>query len=431
MHKLSVDSLLVIWLLISVSLLFFIRSSYCIDTRYYTIKVREGDWVEYVVSKIFGVAIVPVEFESTFPRVWVSLNESSTFLVKVIEKKLVDFGNYTREFAIFNVSLDGKQLIPFWFFEAIQTVRSLPLDGLTFFLPVNESFWDDFESMVGYWANKTKTLGFQIYYDVSKCFYRIRAEHLMVGWLEAFANYDGYYGVLIKFGLSFALTQEFVSEINQRVGTITVDGKPFQIEAGKRYGMEIAINDSNIGQLLNSIQFGLENANLLDKALNKGNIGALITVKKTSKGLISSLEAMDSAINVHVNVSSSRIVVEVESAVSDGKVFVIYLRKDAIPIQWSDEFEVLVNGMRAPSAENYEDVLNIDEESPEHFILYGPEFVHIAVSIPHFSTVTIEIKKTSLASARLLLYVGIGGIIIIGIFGAYMIRRRRIWYRTE
>ncbi|MEM3551089.1 MAG: hypothetical protein QXV01_08375, partial [Candidatus Bathyarchaeia archaeon] len=409
-HRLVLSGLLSVLLLIFGYFSFFIRSSYCFNTSYYTIKVKEGDWVEYVVSKIFGMAIIPVEFESSFPRVWVSLNESSTFLVEVLEKKVIDFGNYTREFAIFNVSLSGKQLIPFWFFEAIQTAKSLPIDGLTFFLPVNESFWADLKNMVGHWANEVITYGFQVYYEVGKCFYRIRAENLMIGWLEAFANYDAYYGVLTKFSLSFALTQEFVNEINQRIGPLIVNGEPFQIEPGKKYGMEISVNDSNIAQLINSTQFGIEYANLLDKAVRDGRIGAQITVKKTSEGLTSSLKTMVSALDINVNASLARIVIEVKSTVSDGKVLVINIRRDAIPIQWLDEFEVLINGVRVPSADNYEDVLNINEESPEYFILLGPQFTHIAVSIPHFSTVTIEIVKIPSTTARLLLYLGIAGI---------------------
>ena len=430
-QRFVLGGLLAILLLISGGFSFLIESCYCFNTSYYTIKVKEGDWVEYVVSKIFGMAIVPVEFESSFPKVWVSLNEGSTFLVEVLERKVIDFGNYTREFAIFNVNFNGNRLIPFWFFEAIRTVKSLPIDGLTFFLPVNESFWIDLKNLVGRWANEAVTYGFQVYYEVGKCFYRIRIEHLMIGWFEAFANYDAYYGVLSKFGLSFALTQEFVNEINQRIGPLTVNEEPFQIEPGKKYGIEIAINDSSIAQLINSTQFGVEYADLLDEAIRNGRIGALITIKGTSERLTSSIQTVVSALSIHVNVSSARIILNVESNVSDGKVLVINIRKDAVPIQWWAEFEVLINGVKVPAADNYEDILNIDEELPEHFILLGSEFTQIIVSIPRFSTVTIEIVKMFSATARLLVYLGIAGVTAAGIFGVYSVHRRRIKYRAK
>lgn len=397
------------------------------DTPYYTLEVEEGDWVEYVVSRVFGMAMIPVEFESSFPRVWVSLNESSTFLVEVLEKRIVDFGNYSREFAIFNVSFNGYPLIPFWFFEIIRTVRQLPLDGYTFFMPTNESFWSDFKSLLGRWVNEAVNYGFQVQYDVKKCFYRVRADHFLIGWFEASANYDNYCGVLTKFSLSFALTQEFVNEIIQRIGPLTVNGEPFVIEAGKKYGIEIAVNDSNIAQFIDSVQFGVEYANLLDQAIEKGSLGAIISVKTTSENkLVFNTEKLTSALNLYVNVSLERIVIEANSTISDGKVLVINIRRDAIPVQWSDEFEVLINGVKVPSANDYEDVLNIDEELPEYLILIGPDFTHVAISIPHFSTIRIEILKIPSMMARLLLYLTIAGTIVITIFGVYIIKKRGI-----
>lgn len=397
------------------------------DTPYYTLEVEEGDWVEYVVSRVFGMAMIPVEFESSFPRVWVSLNESSTFLVEVLEKRIVDFGNYSREFAIFNVSFNGYPLIPFWFFGIIRTVRQLPLDGYTFFMPTNESFWSDFKSLLGRWVNEAVNYGFQVQYDVKKCFYRVRADHFLIGWFEASANYDNYCGVLTKFSLSFALTQEFVNEIIQRIGPLTVNGEPFVIEAGKKYGIEIAVNDSNIAQFIDSVQFGVEYANLLDQAIEKGSLGAIISVKTTSENkLVFNTEKLTSALNLYVNVSLERIVIEANSTISDGKVLVINIRRDAIPVQWSDEFEVLINGVKVPSANDYEDVLNIDEELPEYLILIGPDFTHVAISIPHFSTIRIEILKIPSMMARLLLYLTIAGTIVITIFGVYIIKKRGI-----
>jgi len=394
-------------------------------TPHYEIKVKKGDWVEYGITEIFEKAIIPIEFKASFPKVWVSLDKNSRIIVYVLEKRVIEFGNYSREFAIMNATLNGQPIIPFWFFEKITSIRGLPLDGGTPFMPVNESYWNDFRELVKFWANQIAMRGFQATYQVQKCFYRLRVDHLLIGWVEVSASYDNYYGVLKEFSLTFTLTQGFVQEINKKIGTIIVDGESFQFEAGKPYGIKkIAITDTNIPGLLSSVEFGADYGRALNQALERGVIGVLITLKPSpwENETSSRVEALSRGMTVSVSATSDKIKIEVSSVSLDRKILIININHEVFFVEHNDELQVLFDREKIPLANSYGDALNpFDEETPEYFVLVGSSFTQVAISIPHFSTRIIEIMKAPLSIAPYFPYLGIiGGLAIL----IYLVRRR-------
>ncbi|MGQ9465900.1 MAG: hypothetical protein ACUVQ4_09440 [bacterium] len=392
-----------------------------LDANFYHIGVKAGDWVEYKVRKVIEKAIIPNEFKDAFPKNWTSMKEGDLILVMVLETTVVDFGNYSREFAIFNVTFNDKPLIPFWFYESIVAVQQLPLDGFFFFLPVNESYWSCLEDMVEFWKDKVSQQGALISYDVRKCFYRIRADHFLFGWVEVSANFDNYLGVLKDFSIRFLLTPDFVNEVRQRIGTIIVDGEPFEIQANKQYGLEITLNDSNIPQLVNNIEFGQAFAELLDRAIKDGAVGAIITVRSQ---IAARTDVLVEYLDVSVYVTSERVIIDLTSTLPEGTIFIVNVWKEAFPIQWWEEFQVLFDGKLVGRAENYDDVLNLlNGKEVEYFVVIGSKFVQVTISIPHFSSHTIEIVKVPSLTAQLILFFIIACALCLVAVGVHLLRR--------
>lgn len=393
---------------------------------YYKIKVAEGDWVEYIVTRVVEKAIIPTEFEDSFPKNWASVNEGSLIRVDVLGKTDVSFGNYSREFAISNVTFNGQPLIPFWFYETIQTVQQLPFDVFSFFMPVNESYWNFLENLAEWLAGKALERGVQVTYDIQKCFYQLRIDIVFFGWIEVSANYDDYLGALLDLSLMFSFTPEFVNEVQQRIGTILVDGEPFRIEPSKKYGLEISLSDSNIPQLMNSIEYGRSFAEALNQAIEKGEIGAVVTIKSSleGKGIMSRVDILVEQLNVSAYVVAEKISIEVNSTLPEGKVLIVNIRKDVFAVQYADEFQVLLDNEPIGIASDYNDVLNLLDEEAEYYVMIGSESAQIAISIPSFSTRTIEIIKVPSLTAKLIFYSIITGVICFVILGVYLLRRR-------
>jgi len=399
---------------------------------YYKIKVKEGDWVEYVVTEVMEKAIIPIEFKDSFPKNWTSVDEGSLIRVDVLEKVDIDFGNYSREFAIFNVTFNSHPLIPFWFYETIQSVRQLPFDGFSFFLPVNQSYWEFLENQVEWLADKAKEYGVQITYEVRNCFYRLRIDDLLFGWVEVSASYDNYFGVLSDFSVMFLFSSEFVNEIQQRVGTIIVDGEPFQIEPGKKYGVKISLHDSNIPQLINSIEYGQNFADALTQAIENGEVGAIITIKSSSESKIESrINVIVDQLSASANATSDKITIEVRSTLTEGRVFLVNVYKDVFQVQWADEFQVLVDNEPIDAASNYNDVLNpFNDEGAEYYVMIGSKLTQVVISVPSFSTHKIEIIKVPSLTAKLIFYSTVAGAVCLAIIGVYLLGRR-IKHRNE
>ncbi|MCD6242311.1 hypothetical protein J7K06_01275 [Candidatus Bathyarchaeota archaeon] len=400
---------------------------------YYKIKVKEGDWVEYVVTEVIEKAIIPIEFKDSFPKNWTSVNEGSLIRVDVLEKVDIDFGNYSREFAVFNVTFNSHHLIPFWFYETIQSIQQLPFDGFSFFLPVNQSYWEFLENQVEWLADKVKEHEVQITYDVRNCFYRLRIDSLFFGWVEVSASYDDYFGVLSDFSVMFLFSSEFVNEIQRHVGTIIVDGQPFQIEPSKKYGVKISLSDSNIPQLINSIEYGQNFADALTQAIENGEVGAIITIKSSSESnkITSRINVVVDQLSASANATSNKITIEVHSTPSKGKVLLVNIHKDVFQVQWTDEFQVLVDNEPIAVASNYNDVLNpFNDEGAEYYVIIGSKLTQVAISIPSFSTHKIEIIKVPSLTAKLIFYSTVGGVICLAIIGVYLLRRR-IKHRNE
>jgi hypothetical protein len=232
----------------------FLEKSQITQTTYYKIRAKKGDWVEYKFAEILGKEIVFLMFKTLFLNASVSLNENTSVVIKVLDKKVVEFGKYSREFAIINATINEQPAIPFWFYEKILSIRQLPIDGYSPFMPVDETFWNDFKELMKFWADQIAPYGFQVMYDIRKCFYRLRIDNLLIGWTEAYAVYDDHYGALKEFSIAFALTQSFIEEISKEIGAITVDSKPFMLEAGKLYRTKINMVNTNIPDLINVVK---------------------------------------------------------------------------------------------------------------------------------------------------------------------------------
>jgi hypothetical protein len=393
----------------------------------YELGVKGGDWVEYKVTKVIEKAIIPINFNGSFPKNWTLIREGDSILVVVLNKTIVDFGNYSREFAIFNVTFNNQPLIPFWFYDVIQSIQRLPLDGFSFFLPVNVSFWDFLKDMVKFWATEASKHGIQLTYDVRKCFYRLRVDSLFLGWIEISAIFDDYVGVLKDFSLRFSFSQDFINEVRQRLGTIIVDGKPFEIQPNKQYGVEFSLNDSNIPQLVNNVDFGRDFASMLDQAIQKGVVGGIVTVRSQNAAWV---EVLIGHLNLSVHVNSEKIFVNLlNSTLIEGKTLIVNVWKDFSPVKWADEFQVFLDGRAINRANNYDDALNpFNEEEPEYFVVVGSKITQIAISIPHFSSHTIEIVKVPSFTAQLITYAAITVTVCLVAIGVYVLRRRIKYY---
>lgn len=373
---------------------------------FYKIRVKDGHWAEYEVTVVYEKAIAPVTLE---PPRWVSLRTGSRIAVYVLGKRVVRFENYSRELATISVVVDGKHLVPAELFERLAMVGRVYLDGLTFFMPVDEQYWVDFEAQLKSWTESMAEYGFRVSCEVGKCFYRVRIDHLLIGWAEVHASYEERYGVLKEASVAFVLTADSVRELHGRVGPLIVDDEPFYLEAGKLYGLGISMADTNVFGALNSAEFGALAAKASDEAIEKENVGALVTVKPRAEGVGAECRAepLSPVINVSVTATVDRVEVTVSSEV-DRRAIVININRAVFPVRHEEEVLVLLDGEKILKAGDYTDALNpLDEDVPKYFVLLGPRFVQVVVSIPHFSVRKIEIVRVPLPEfPYFLLYIG-------------------------
>ncbi|MEM2146015.1 MAG: hypothetical protein QW279_11690 [Candidatus Jordarchaeaceae archaeon] len=394
---------------------------------HFNIMVKKGDWVEYAVVDVIEKAAIPIEFNGTFPKNWTTVNVGNLIKVFVLEKIDVDFSNYSREFAVFNVTFNDHSLIPFWFFETIRSIRQLPIDGFSFFLPTNETYWEYLKEQIESLAEKIGEFGVLITYNVKKCFYRLRADSAMFGWAEISANFDKYCGVLIDFSFSFCFNHEIISEINRRVGRIFVDGQPFEIEPNKRYGVSFSFFDSNIPQLINSAKFGEDVAEDIDWAVKNRNVGSVITVKLSPEGndLIKRTIILVEPLDASIALVKDHLIVNVDADSNERKTFVVYIDRKAFSVHWMEELRVLVDGKFIIPASSYVDVLNpYDDKEPEYYIITGSELIQVIISLPSLSSHVIEIVKAPSLIMQFAFYLTIAALTFLVIFGALILRRR-------
>ena len=261
----------------------------------------------------------------------------------------------------------------------------------------------------------------------------MRIDSLLFGWVEVSASYDNCFGVLSDFSVMFLFSSEFVNEIQQRIGTIIVDGEPFQIEPGKKYGVKISLHDSNIPQLINSIEYGQNFADALTQAIENGEVGAIITIRSSSESnkIESRINVIVDQLSASANATSDKITIEVRSTLTEGRVFLVNVYKDVFQVQWADEFQVLVDNEPIDAASNYNDVLNpFNDEGAEYYVMIGSKLTQVVISVPSFSTHKIEIIKVPSLTARLIFYSTVAGAVCLAIIGVYLLGRR-IKHRNE
>jgi len=141
-------------------------------------------------------------------------------------------------------------------------------------------------------------------------------------------------------------------------------------------------------------------SNLLQEAtaIEVGNVGASVTVKGSSddngEGSVSYSHTYSHGIDVETVPSIGKVTVKVSSEISTGKTIVINIDDQILLLSDLREILVLYDGSEIDLADDYADVLNPNNENvPEYLVLVGSAGMQVLVSIPHFSTHTIEVEK--------------------------------------
>ena len=134
--------------------------------------------------------------------------------------------------------------------------------------------------------------------------------------------------------------------------------------------------------------------------LSQETVGASLIVesKVPSEGeeveIISKEDIYSPEMSVETDAKPGKVIVKVSSDVPKGRTIVINIDYDTLPISELDELLILYDGMEIGLADDYADVLNpYNEDVPEYLVLMGARGIQVLLSIPYFSTHTIEISK--------------------------------------
>lgn len=103
------------------------------------------------------------------------------------------------------------------------------------------------------------------------------------------------------------------------------------------------------------------------------------------------------------------------------------IENTVLPIPSIENILVLFDGKEIGMADNYADVLNPNDENvPEYLVLLGARSTQVLVSIPHFSTHTIEITRRGqeVPSAQWVIVLGLSLIAIIAVATVVILKRR-------
>jgi PKD repeat protein len=106
-------------------------------------------------------------------------------------------------------------------------------------------------------------------------------------------------------------------------------------------------------------------------------------------------ETYDENLILEVEAVEGEVLVRVDSKSGVGATVAVNVDRDVVEFSGLDELEVRVDGERIGLADDYEDVVEADENDPEYLALVGGEGVQVLVSIPHFSTRTITIGRAA------------------------------------
>ena len=154
-------------------------------------------------------------------------------------------------------------------------------------------------------------------------------------------------------------------------------------------------------------------------------VGAYITIKAN----VPREEVYDPEVKIETVAKPGKIVVKVSSDKPESKTIIINIDNTTLSFTDKNEVLVLFNGKEIGEADNYDDVFDpTDENVPEYLVKLGARGTLILVSIPSFSTHTIEImQQTPAVIPTPTNWPLIGGIIaaVVIIVAAAVIHKRR------
>ncbi|MFC1803592.1 hypothetical protein ACFL0D_06465 [Thermoproteota archaeon] len=132
------------------------------------------------------------------------------------------------------------------------------------------------------------------------------------------------------------------------------------------------------------------------EALHEESIAAAITVEKRETEIIADLDILVPYVDVVTTFSEDKIEIEISSDVDKGKTFVVKIDEDVLDFSDASEIYVFFDGERISLADNYEDILNPNDDSglSEYLVVQGSGGVQVLVSIAGFSTHTITITTS-------------------------------------
>ncbi|MHA1664373.1 MAG: hypothetical protein ACTSVW_00890, partial [Candidatus Njordarchaeales archaeon] len=124
-------------------------------------------------------------------------------------------------------------------------------------------------------------------------------------------------------------------------------------------------------------------------------IGAFVNVKQETpeEKSTANIEIRSPGTDIEVITEEEKVTLKVSSTASEGKTIVVTIDKYTLDISSPDQIQVFYDGEEINMADDYNDVLILDEDVPEYCVCIGAKGIQILISIPHFSTHTIEVVK--------------------------------------
>jgi uncharacterized membrane protein len=127
-------------------------------------------------------------------------------------------------------------------------------------------------------------------------------------------------------------------------------------------------------------------------------VAALTSVWYTvSAGLSETREEVyNTDLNISTVVGDNKVTVIVDSEVSAGATIAINVDNNVVSLSSLNDLVVLVDNREIRQADDYSDIIDTTgENESEYLILFGAEGIQVLVSIPHFSTHTIDVGNAA------------------------------------
>ncbi|MEM4972609.1 MAG: Ig-like domain-containing protein, partial [Candidatus Hadarchaeales archaeon] len=150
----------------------------------------------------------------------------------------------------------------------------------------------------------------------------------------------------------------------------------------------------NLRESMEQLRLKIENLSQmiqqLSEAIIQGRVGASIRLE-LKNGEVSTKKEFENQVSIicrRVKVGRE-IQLEVNSERRDGRVVVVNVEKEILR---ANSYLVFLDGQPISLADNYEDVLDLSDTTPEYLVLQGALGTQFLISIPSFSTHTITIR---------------------------------------